>query len=367
MQTQFFKKPILRVFLLMFLSAFLCGCSRTGQAAPFVPASDGSNYLQTASRLIDADGISEAAAAAPPVRNVFSALSVPTWVTRCDGIWFLVDCYHNLILYSEDIGTPLTDWFIFSSDVTQAHTLASDGTVYLTDDTENNRVLVYEKVPGERDGAPCTFVNSQVFWNIGSRPHYTVYDERTRTFYVWSSLTGELYLFRRAEGTSDVCLTEIRRVEKLDGIYVRSFTIVNDTIYFVSGVPSEKNPDYHPAILCCDLATLHIREEYPVPDSIAGMTQLVPVPSGGWIVSVSTDAAGSQDAATLLRVDRLRDLTEGKQEEIYSRFFQGGGTPYYISRVDDDWFLTEHRLKDHAVWRFRPDGRSGISDVEALY
>ena len=94
--------------------------------------------------------------------------------------------------------------------------------------------------------------------------------------------------------------------------------------------------------------------------------------NGPIIVTVSTDLAGSQDAATILTSDSLEDLSEGRWTDIYDDYFVGGGTPYYVNLVDGRYYLTEHRLTDHAIWSFDAEtndtvGSVNISDVKALY
>ncbi len=331
-------------------------------AAPFEPAADGSNYREYVERNLSAEAMEEASAASPSPYNFWESLNVPTCIARINGTWFLADCYHNQILWNDAEDAPeqpLTSWRVLTTEVTQPHTIAGDGSVYLVDDTENHRVLVFER-KGD------AFLNTQTFWNIGVRPHYTAYDLRSDTWYVWSSMTGELYLFRRAGGTTDVYLTEIRQIEDLRGIYIRSFTIVDDRIYFVSGIPSPENPSYRSAVLCCDLETLDILASYPVPDAIAGMSQLFPS-EGSFLISVSTDASGDQEAATLIQAERLSDLEKGEYEEVYTSCFAGGGTPYYMTKIDNNCYLTEHRLKDHALWRFRMGADGDIRDIKALY
>ena len=57
---------------------------------------------------------------------------------------------------------------------------------------------------------------------------------------------------------------------------------------------------------------------------------------------------------------------QGEYEDIYSEYFVGGGTPYYISEVDDTYFLTEHRLADHGIWSFKIKNND-ITEVTPLY
>lgn len=281
-------------------------------------------------------------------QNPYDDLSIPTYFTKIGNLYFLVDCYHNQIIYHDNLKDSLTEWTVMTDEINRGHTLASDGVVYLTDDTENNRVLVFE----QQDGI---FVLTQIFSEIGNRPHYIIYHEATDTFYVWSSMSGEMYLFRRNPEDNRTSLTEIRRIESLDGIYVRSFTILDNDIYFVSG---------DSCILRADLDTFEILESYPVPDSMAGMIQLTKI-QDYYYITVSTDVLGNQDYATILRTQNLSELINGKYEDIYEKFI-GGGTPYYITSFDNAFYLTEHRLPGYSLWRFEVEHNT-IVHVESLY
>lgn len=81
-------------------------------------------------------------------------------------------------------------------------------------------------------------------------------------------MTGELYVFTREKDSTRMALKDVRSIEKLNGIYVRSFTIMGDEIYFVSG---------NSTIIRARLKDLKILEEYPVPPEIAGMVQLTKI------------------------------------------------------------------------------------------
>ena len=282
------------------------------------------------------------------VTNQYADLSVPTYITKIEDLYFLVDCYHNQVIYHDNLTDPLTDWLVMTDEIDRGHTIAGDGLVWLVDDTENNRILVFEK----KDGI---FIHTQTFSDIGNRPHYIIYDEPTDTFYAWSSMSGELYLFRHEPNDSRMYLSEIRTVEQLNNVYVRSFTIMDNELYLVSGNSS---------ILRIDLDTFELLEAYPVPDSLAGMIQLTKI-QDYYYITVSTDITGNQDYATIVRARSLSGLMDGDYEDIYETFI-GGGTPYYITAFDDAFYLTEHRLPGHSVWRFRVQDNNLI-DVETIY
>lgn len=280
--------------------------------------------------------------------NMQPALSVPTQITKIGDDYFIVDCYHNQILTSTDLSRPLTEWLVMTDQIDKGHTIAGDGTVYLADDTERNRILIFEKKDGQ-------FFLTQTFDDIGVRPHYVVYDEKTDRFYALSSMTGELYVFAREKNSASVGLEKILTIPELNGFYVRSFTLEGDHIYFVSGNSS---------IIQASLKDLSIENTWPVPAEIAGMIQLYKI-QDYFYITVSTDLYGSQDYATLLRVKNLSDLAEGNWEDIYENFI-GGGTPYYFSQFDGHFYLTEHRIPGHGVWQFDVNNNELIN-IETLF
>lgn len=369
-----FMRITTRLSLMLLLLFTLSGCTlpadrtdniRNTSASsdtPFTDEADSVNNASSSHKTIQAPGpvtdyirasepVSESdmsSSEAGPRINPFPDLSVPTYLTKVENTYFLVDCYHDQIIYHDNLTDPLGEWKVMTDKIDKGHTLASDGDVYLIDDTEQNRVLIFEK-QGD------SFIHTQTFQDIGNRPHYIIYDEPTDTFYAWSSMSGEMYLFRHNPGDTRMYLTEIRSIESLNQVYVRSFTIIGDDIYFVSGNAS---------IIRADLTSFEIRETYPVPDSMAGMIQLTLI-QDYFYITVSTDITGNQDYATILRTEDLASLSEEKYEDIYD-YFIGGGTPYYITEIDNTYYLTEHRLPGHSLWSFQVENNE-ITHVETIY
>ncbi len=292
---------------------------------------------------------------APPVSdpeaiyNLATSLSVPTQITKIGFLYFIVDCYNDQVICSESLSKPLNEWYVMTRDIDKGHTVASDGQVYLVDDTERNRVLVFEYLNG-------MMTVTQVFENIGSRPHYIVYNEADRCFYTWSSMTGEMYVFEHDEGSTAMYVSRIMKLDELDGIYVRSFTIEGDSVYLVSG---------NSQIIEADINDFSIRKRYPVPDELAGMIQIMPVP-GGYYITISTDVHGNQDFATIIYTSSLEALESGDYTDIYS-YFVGGGTPYYMGCIEGRYYLTEHRVPHHSIWAFDIGDDHMPVNVEAVY
>ena len=283
------------------------------------------------------------------VQNAYPSLSIPTQITKIEDDYFLVDCYHNQILTSKSLDTPLLEWSVLTDQIDKGHTIAGDGEVYLADDTENNRILIFEK----KDDC---FYMTQVFENIGVRPHFVTYDEGNARFYVLSSMTDELYVFGRDVESSTVFLEQILKIPGLDNIYIRSFKVEGDYIYFVA---------CNGQILLTSKKDLSVREIYLVPDELAGMVQLTRI-QNYFYLTVSTDLHGNQDYATIVRAKSLQELSDGIYENI-SELFVGKGTPYYISFFDDTYYLTQHcMIPGSGVYSFKVE-EDMLKDIVVLY
>ncbi|MBQ6787131.1 MAG: hypothetical protein IJO85_05355 [Lachnospiraceae bacterium] len=283
-------------------------------------------------------------------KNTYDTLNVATYVTKIADTYFLADCYHNQILFHDKLTSPITEWKVLTKDVNYAHTIAGDGTVLLIDDTDNNRIVVFENT-GEG------YVQTLAFDGVGMKPHFVQYDEKRQTFYAWSSITGEMYYFKRDTTTNDVYIEKILKIDELFGVYVRSFTIIGDDIYFVSGHNNEK-------IIRANADTLEILETYPVPPEIAGMVQLVKI-QDYFYLTVSTDNQENQDYATIVRTKDLHSLANGEYEDVYEKFGINRGTPYYITEIDGRYYMAHHRTSENIVafdvWN------NEIENVEVLY
>ncbi|MDE6516678.1 MAG: hypothetical protein K2L18_02355, partial [Acetatifactor sp.] len=165
-----------------------------------------------------------------------------------------------------------------------------------------------------------------------------------------------LYVFYRRETSSDVFLEKILSIAELYNIYVRSFTIDNDTIYFVTSTG---------VILQTRKKDMSVLEYWLVPAQYAGMVQISKI-QNYFYITVSTDISGNADYATFIRVRDLAQLADTPPESLYPHFTQGG-TPYYISYFDDAYFLTQHcMIPGTGVWRFQVTD-DGLDDIQVLY
>ncbi len=285
--------------------------------------------------------------------NPYTKFSVPAMVTAIGDEFYLTDTYHNQILHSSGVGVTPKDWSVMVNDLSLPHGIAGDGTVFLALDTENSMVKVY--VEG-KDG----YTELKEFEHIGVRPHDIEYVAEEGLFLVWSSMTGEMYYFARREGTTDVYLAETKKIDRLYGMYTRSFTR-----------EPEKSEILFPsmdlgAILVADSRTLEIKRTVDVPDALGGMVQIQPV-DGGYLLTVSTDADWNHEGATIVFASSLKALSEGHYTDVNAKF-GGDGAPYYITEINGVYYTPVLKeTKPAELYSFRvEDGR--IEDVtEYLY
>lgn len=281
-------------------------------------------------------------------KNSYKNLKAPAQITKLGNYYFIVDCYHNQVIYTSNFETPISEWKVMTSQVELPHSIASDGKVYLVTDTERHRVLVFEWKRGR-------FQNTQVFENIGTRPHYIEYDEETESFFVWSSMTGDMYILKREPKTGVMYIQEMRHVKELEEYYVRSFTISDDFILF----PSGNNCN----IMIADKDTLEVKMRYQVPEEISGMAYIMSI-GNYFYMTVSSDINGNQEVATMIRTDRLDLLKDGQYEDVY-HLFKTDGIPYYIDKFHGMYYMTNHG-SDKSILRFCIDDDQ-ICHIGMLY
>lgn len=280
--------------------------------------------------------------------NSYQELKVPSLYIRQRGYYFIVDTYHDQVLYTQNPNKPVKDWQVMAGGMNRPHAIAGNGEVWLVVDTDNNRVLVFERMNGR-------FENTQCFEQIGIRPHDIKYDDETDSFFVWSSMTGEMYILKRDSVSGLMCIQEVRKICELDNYYIRSFTMMGDMILFVSGTNGY--------MLLVDKNSFKVLQRYPVSDEIAGMA-CVKVIADSFYITVACDLYGRQEGAVFIRTNDLCGLCEGDYENL-SVEYGLQGIPYYIEQIDDCYYMTNHGTS-MSVFRFQ-ETYNGLSRPEVVY
>lgn len=280
--------------------------------------------------------------------NTVRKLNLPAQITQQGNFYFIVDTYNNQVIYSSNLWKPVNEWFVMDKNLNKPHAVASDGVIYLVADTDNNRVLCYEYINGR-------FQNTQRFDNMGIRPHYIQYDAASESFFVWSSVTGDMYIVKRLPEYNYMYIKEIRHIYELDGFYVRSFSIEGDEVLFPSG-----NNGY---MIVADKETLCVKNQYPVPREIYGMAFAKKI-GNYYYMTVSTDDQLSHENARMVRTPDLQSLSVGLYEDV-TGYFQGMKVPYYIDEINGSYYVTSHESRK-SVYKF-DIVEDMISNVEIIH
>ncbi|MEC0140607.1 ATP-binding cassette domain-containing protein [Paenibacillus macerans] len=254
--------------------------------------------------------------------NYKSKLYSPTFITKIDERYFIVDCWHHRVVHNDNLLDEIGYWDTLPIDLNNPHSIASDGSVILIEDTGNDAVKVL-KIFGSSN-----FVETQTISGIGRQPNKIVYDNNTNRFYGISASSQQIFVLKNI---NDV--VEVEKVVKLDFLksaYVRSISLINESLYIVSG------PGKIMVVNHQDLS-FDLVNEYTVPFNFQGMNEIIKIGSYFYI-SIYQNGAGDITPG-LIRVKDLSNIEES-YEDIMG-VLDVRGVPYGLVSVDDRIFLTE--------------------------
>ncbi|MDT8979779.1 ABC transporter ATP-binding protein [Paenibacillus sp. chi10] len=245
----------------------------------------------------------------------------PTYITKFNESYFIVDCWHHRIIYSDSITAPLENWNTVEVLFHNPHIIASDGEVLLIDDSKNDTIKVIRQ-----EGT--SFVEIQSLTNIGQQPNKIVYDSKSGLFYGLSASSQHVFVLRNTG--EKVIIEKVVKPEYLGSAYIRSFSIIDGKMYFVSG-PGK--------IIVAEIADLsfNLIDEYTVPFELLGMNDIAKIGSYFYITVYQT--GNGEIEPRLIRIKDLNQL-ETNCEDIYD-LLGLKGVPYYFSFINDRVFLTE--------------------------
>lgn len=283
-----------------------------------------------------------------------SVLYVPTMITKIDDTYFIIDCWQHRVLYNTHMDNDLNNWSVMTDEsYIGGHTIASDGNFYLLDNTDAGQVLVYQKNnEGDFEKVKTFFAGGEA-----ARPHYVVYDEANEVFYVIGSMNGTIYAFENQNGT--IMLTGTYELPELVGGYVRSISVIEGSLYTVSG----KN------VICrYDIvdSKFILNSVYSVPDELSGMNQIVKI-QDYFYITINTDNNGDVSKTNIVRVKDLSQLIEGEYESLYKNM-GFVGQPYFITYFDDHYFITQiSATSGNGIKRFEVDNNEVINITDVFY
>lgn len=252
-------------------------------------------------------------------------LYTPTQITKIFGTYFIVDCWHHRILWSNNIRLPLSEWQVLDDNLAGPHSIASNGSIYVAEDTGRHAIKVF------RQSSHDKFSPIQTVPNIGKRPHRVLYDSRNEQFIIVGSADQSIHICVEKEGKLSVVYQ--REIVELQKQYCRSITIKDDSLYFVGSKD----------ILIFELRTKSVgklKERFKLDHRYTGSNDLFFV----------TNSAGflTSSPGRLVSFESLSDLQRGTAVD-FSKPFKG--TPYYIERFDNKIWIPE--ITEHSAINFK--------------
>ncbi|NAS19907.1 hypothetical protein GND98_019300 [Clostridium butyricum] len=267
-------------------------------------------------------------------------------INKIGDDYFINDCWHHRIIYNGNLLDSIEKWNTLTEDIIGGHSIASDGGVYICDDTDGSKIRVFKK-------ENSIFKETQIFDNIKGRPHFVKYDENTKAFYIISSMEGKIYILKNNNGKVEI--TNIKTISEINNTYTRSFNIIDGYMYFVSGGGYIRKVNYIDG-------SFEIVESYKVPDNMVGMNFIEKIDDYFYLSSYTN--SNGEIAPMFIRIKNINELTNKNYEDLYN-LFGFDGAPYYISKFDNKFFVTEVDVSS-SIKCFEVNNNE-ISNIETYY
>ncbi len=287
----------------------------------------------------------------------YDELYVPTMINKIDDTYFIMDCWNDRVIYSDEINADINQWNTLTDDnYIGGHTICSDGELIVLDNTDNNSVLVYKKTAVHKS-SDNQYNLTQTISNITGRPHFVIYDSVNKYFYVIASVEGTIHVFKNNNGYLQLVRSDF--FEELSDTYVKSITIIDNYLYTASGsgfiYKYAINADY-----------FDLKESYAVPPELSGLNQIFKI-DDYFYLTVNTGATGSVSETTIVRTKSLESLTIPEKVENLYDTFSFVGQPYYITHFDDAYYITEISADcGNGIKRFKVNSNQ-ITDISTLF
>ena len=277
-------------------------------------------------------------------------LWAPTFLEKIGQHYYLVDCWNNRVLYSNDLKLAPQKWSILSNTLGQPHSLTSDGRWLVVDESQKNQLSVWnlEKLLSKKQHQPPKKQHQppdQVIPLSGVRPHRVRYDQKRKIFYCLTACDQKLFLLKA--GKNGLKIIQVLELDFLHPYYCRSFTFGEkpDEIYFVAGSDDFSDPNkpiYNPkksAIYKVKInfsvqsAKLKVLSRYSVPVELANMNDIFL-----WQQKFFISAVDNQ----LISCDNLNNLkSDFRSHKVFnlSKKLELSGCPYYLNYLHKEKLL----------------------------
>jgi len=264
-----------------------------------------------------------------------SNLHTPTYLTKLGRHYFLVDCWNHRVLYTDDVHTRIDSWFVLDDQLSGPHSIATDGSRLVVEDTGKHRLIVYDveekAVNGQELARGGGYVKTQVVPDVGTRPHRVLWHEQSKTFLTVGSEDQSLTVL---SGKDKLQIQEKFSLFEIEKQYIRSITLHQDKL-FVVGVRQIGIYHYSNGQIVFEQA-LNLNEKYWGSNDLFFFNQAFDGhqdPFGGLFTA---------SPGLIVQFSNINELVTGQAHDL-SRY--SVGTPYFISKIESRFYvpeITEH-------------------------
>jgi hypothetical protein len=267
-------------------------------------------------------------------------LYTPTQITKIGDLYFIVDCWHNRVLYNRILEPDIAQWRVLDDNLAGPHSLDSDLQLYVVEDTGRHQLKVYRRTNDD------AFELVQVIGDVGQRPHRVIYDTETAAFYVIASNSQQIVKLKR-QG-DQLFIEYIKDLPLLAGAYTRSMSIIDGYMYFVSGPGKVIKTRYIDD-------SYDVVATYTVPPMLHSMNDIFKI--GDFYYLTATPQA-------IIRTRSLESMQNGEYENLYQTM-SFNGTPYYITAFDGRYYIPQV-TEYSGILSFTEQG-GDIVDIQTLF
>ena len=245
-------------------------------------------------------------------------LYIPTEIRKINNKYFIVDCYHHRIIYSDDVSKQYNEWNTIDYEFCKTHSIAGDTDTYVVVNTEKNELIVLDE----------NLEFKQKISNAGSRPHHVIY--YNGKFYVlMSTTTVSINVYVKNESTGLLELESENVISYINSTsanaYVRSMSIIDGYFY----LPCATNGHVYKI----SIDDFSLVEDYTINTEYGGFNFISKIGTT-WFITSTGDTNYNIVPALL----KTSDLTVAPTVDTT---FNMTGTPYYIEYFDDKYWIPE--------------------------
>jgi hypothetical protein len=79
-------------------------------------------------------------------------LYTPTLIQKIDDLYYIVDCWHHRIIYSNTVERPISSWNILDENIGGPHSVVSNGDYLFVENTGYNSMKIFKRNVGGGGG-----------------------------------------------------------------------------------------------------------------------------------------------------------------------------------------------------------------------